>query len=400
MQTALAEALKHTPEGREADAILRSCVHCGFCLATCPTYNLLGDELDSPRGRIYLIKQLAEGQPVSAKTQMHLDRCMTCMSCETTCPSGVRYGRLLEIGRHWAERKIRRNGWERFQRGLFRRLLPKPQWLKALVWLGRMLKPVLPDSLRRAIPAKQTAGDWPPPVHERRMLTLEGCAQAVFAPRINAATARVLDRLGISLVSTAGCCGALSYHLEARQDAKAYIKNNIDAWWPQIAAGAEAIVMTASGCGAMVKEYGRLMRDVPDYADKAARVSALAKDLSEILIQEDLRRLTPTSSSRKVAYHSPCSLQHGQKLPGIVEGLLRDLGFTLTPVGDAHLCCGSAGGPYAVLQRELSQRALRDKLNHLEAGQPDVIATANMGCLLHLQSQAKVPVRHWVELFD
>jgi glycolate oxidase iron-sulfur subunit len=401
MQTALADAVKHTAEGREADAILRSCVHCGFCLATCPTYNLLGDELDSPRGRIYLIKQLAEGHPVTVKTQTHLDRCMTCLSCETTCPSGVRYGRLLEIGRHWTARKVRRDWRERMARWVFRAIAPRPVLFNPLLWLGRMLRPALPQVVRRSIPAKQEAGQWPPSVHQRRMLVLDGCVQPACAPRINTATARVLDKLGISLIRAAGCCGALCYHLGARQDAKAYMRRNIDAWWPLLEAGAEAIVITASGCGAVVKEYRRILQDDPGYADKAARVAALAKDVSEIMAKEDLGRLSlGFATQRKVAFHAPCSLQHGQRLAGVVERLLRDLGFTLTPVPDAHLCCGSAGGAYAFLQRDLSEQALRNKRANLESGKPDVIVTANIGCLLHLQSQAGVPVRHWVEMLE
>ncbi len=399
MQTHLADFIKNTPQGQEADAILRACVHCGFCAATCPTYQLLGNELDGPRGRIYLIKQALEGQAVTRKTQQHLDRCLTCRACETTCPSGVRYGRLVDIGREVIEAKVPRSPGDRLIRATLRALLPYPRRFAALVRLGQALSPFLPSFLKRSIPSSGQARAWPNTHHSRKMLVLEGCVQPVLAPEINASTAHVLDRLGISLIRApnAGCCGALSHHLSAPQHALNFMRQNIDAWWPQIEAGAEAIVVTASGCGAVIKEYGDLLRDDPAYAAKAAHVARLTRDIGEILAQEDCSTLTPFP--RRIAFQSPCTLQHGQQLNGLVEGLLRKAGFELTPVPDAHLCCGSAG-TYSLLQRKLSERLLENKPTALESGQPELIATANIGCLTHLQSQASVPVKHWIALFD
>jgi glycolate oxidase iron-sulfur subunit len=399
MQTALADFIKDTPEGREADAILRACVHCGFCTATCPTYQLLGDELDGPRGRIYLIKQILEGSPTTARTQLHLDRCLTCRACETTCPSGVRYGRLADIGRHVVEQRVRRPWHERLTRWLLRRVLPYRSRFTPLLALGRVVRPLLPRTLRGTVPPAQAAGAWPAPRHQRRMLVLEGCVQPVLAPRINAATARVLDRLGISLVcaDSAGCCGAVSHHLSAQEDALGFMRRNIDAWWPHVEAGVEALVMTASGCGVMVKEYEQLLSHDPRYAAKATRIADMTRDIAEVLADTELSVLQ--ARPRKIAFQSPCTLQHGQKLGGIVEGLLQGLGFELTPVPDPHLCCGSAG-TYSILQKPLSQRLLANKLEALESGQPELIATANIGCLVHLQSRAWPRVVHWIELLD
>lgn len=402
MQTQLADFIKNTPQGQEADAILRSCVHCGFCTATCPTYQLLGDELDGPRGRIYLIKQALEGQAVTQKTQQHLDRCLTCRACETTCPSGVRYGRLVDIGREVVDANVSRSPWDRLIRAALRTLLPYPRRFATLLRLGQTLSPFLPSSLKRSIPSSGKAKAWPATHHARKMLVLEGCVQPVLAPEINASTARVLDQLGISLLRTpdAGCCGAISHHLSAPRDALNSMRQNIDAWWPLVEAGAEAIVVTASGCGAVIKEYGELLREDPVYAAKAAHIARIARDIGEILAQEDCSALTPAPGfPRRIAFQSPCTLQHGQQLNGLVEDLLRKAGFALTPVPDAHLCCGSAG-TYSILQRELSNRLLENKLTALESGHPQLIATANIGCLTHLQSRASVPVRHWITLFD
>ena len=400
MQTSLSKAFLGTPAGREAERILRACVHCGFCTATCPTYQLRGDELDGPRGRIYLIKQMLEGEPVTRRTQQHLDRCLTCRSCETTCPSGVQYARLVDIGRELVEQKVKRPWWERLQRELLRQLLPYPRRFAALLRPGQWLRPLLPAGLKRKVPARQVTNPRPQPRHQRRMLALEGCAQSVATPNTNAAAARVLDRLGISLISPReqGCCGAISQHLAAPQEAQLFMRRNIDAWWPHIEAGAEAILVTASGCGVQVKEYGHLLRDDPVYADKATRVSELARDPSEVIAAENLEALR-VKTDRRIAFHSPCTLQHGQQLNGVVEEILQRLGFTLTAVADSHLCCGSAG-TYSILQPTLSRQLQENKLQCLHAGAPDLIATANVGCQLHLESGAKVAVKHWIELLD
>ena len=401
MQTSLPASLLQTRAGQEAERILRSCVHCGFCTATCPTYQLLGDELDGPRGRIYLIKQVLEGTPATGLTQQHLDRCLSCRSCETTCPSGVHYSRLLEIGREVVEEQAGRPPLQDLQRRLLRAVLPYPRRFGAMLHLGHWLAPILPDRLRRKLPPRrqETAGAVADR-HGRHMLLLEGCVQSVATPGTNAAARRLLDRLGIGLTSPQdqGCCGAVSQHLSAPEEARGFVRRNIDAWWPHIEQGAEAIVVSASGCGVQIKDYGYLMQDDPGYAEKAARVAELARDLCEVLAGEDLSALS-FDTAQRVAFHSPCTLQHGQQLNGVVEGILRDAGFTLTAVQDAHLCCGSAG-TYSILQPDLSQRLLRDKLGQLQAERPDVIATANVGCQLHLQSGAEVPVRHWVELLD
>ena len=406
MQTNLADWIKDTPQGQEAESILRMCVHCGFCTATCPTYQLLGDELDGPRGRIYLIKQMLEGNAVTAKTQLHLDRCLTCRSCETTCPSGVKYGRLVDIGRELVDQKVGRPLGERIRRRILHWGLTSGAPFAAALAFGRMLRGILPESLRRRFPPRVAPGVWPAANHSRKMLVLKGCVQPALLPRIDAAAARVLDRLDISLVSLAesGCCGAVSHHLDMHAAATTAMKRNIDAWWPHLEQGAEAIIITASGCGVMVKDYGHLLRLDPAYADKAARVSALAKDVSEVIVTEWERivNLLPVASADqpvRTAFHSPCTLQHGLKLKGGVERILRDLGYTLAPVADAHLCCGSAG-TYSILQPELSQRLKADKLAALQAGAPAVIASANVGCITHLQSGTGLPVRHWIELLD
>jgi glycolate oxidase iron-sulfur subunit len=401
MQTRIRASLLQTAQGQEADQILRACVHCGFCTATCPTYQLLGDELDGPRGRIYQIKQLLEGQPVSDKTQSHLDRCLTCRACETTCPSGVRYARLLDIGRELMEQQVERSTAESVKRWLLRKLFPYPARIAPLLRVGHVCKPLLPAALAHKLPARQVVKPRPRLSHTRKMLVLEGCVQRITTPATNAALARVLDKLGIQLISApgAGCCGAVSHHLAAPQEALSFMRRNIDAWWPQIAAGVEAILISASGCGALVKEYAQYLRDDPHYAEKAIRVAQLARDVSEVLRNESLpwERIQP--SAEAIAFHSPCTLQHGQQLDGLVEGILQRAGFKLTRVADAHLCCGSAG-TYSILQPELSERLLHNKLQALQAGAPEVIATANVGCQLHLASQADRPVKHWIELLD
>jgi glycolate oxidase iron-sulfur subunit len=404
VETRLADFIRDTPEGREADAILRACVHCGFCTATCPTYQLLGDELDGPRGRIYLIKQMLEGDEVSEKTQLHLDRCLTCRSCETTCPSGVRYGRLVDIGRQVLEKKVPRNAAERTRRWLLLRGLTRGPWFSVALAFGRWAKPLLPPTLAARVPAKSKAKRRPPQRHARRMLSLGGCVQPHLAPSIDAALARALDRVEISLVqsSRAGCCGALSEHLGAHDEALQFARRNIDAWWPHIERGAEAIIASASGCGAVIKEYGHLLRDDPDYAAKARRVAELSKDPVEVIAAE-WKRFAPLVAMDhgplRVAFQSPCTLQHGLKLGGRVEEILEAIGLELTPVADSHLCCGSAG-VYSILQSDLSRRLKANKLAALETGEPQVIATANVGCLVHLAEGSRLPVRHWLEVFE
>ncbi len=400
MQTSITESYLATAAGREAEAILRSCVHCGFCTATCPTYQLLGDELDGPRGRIYLIKQLLEGQPVSRVTQQHLDRCLTCRACETTCPSGVQYGRLVDIGRELIEQQIHRPAAQRLQRFLLRKLLPYPGRFAILLGIVRLFKPALPARLKAKIPALQTPSPRPVASHNRKMIILEGCVQSITTPNTNAATARILDKLGISLISptTQGCCGAISQHLAAAEEARQFIKQNIDAWWPYIMDGAEAIIVTASGCGVQVKDYAYLLAQDPAYAAKAKKISELTLDLSELLAGENLRDFK-LNSHQKVTFHSPCSLQHGQQLNGQVEQILTQLGYQLSDVPDSHLCCGS-GGTYSILQPKLSQQLLNNKLAALNSDQADIIVTANVGCQLHLNSQSTARVQHWIELLD
>ena len=418
MKTNLAEFIRNTPEGQEADSILRACVHCGFCLATCPTYQLLGDELDSPRGRIYLMKEVLEGNAVTAKTQLHLDRCLTCRACETTCPSGVQYGRLVDIGRNIVDQHVGRPLSQSIIRAALRIVLPRPALFRPLLRIGQFMRPLLPGALKKKIHKAGTSNiEWPAPRHARTMLVLDGCVQPSLAPDINPATARVLDRLGISLIKAdaAGCCGAVTFHLNRQDEALDYMRRNIDAWWPHIEAGVEAVAITASGCGTMVKEYGHLLARDPQYAEKAARISELSKDISEILFVEKEKLeilfsgispvtrhqppITASAAKPRVAFHSPCSLQHGLQIRGMIETLLTSAGFELTMVPDSHLCCGSAG-TYSILQPELSQRLLKNKVNALESDKPAILATANIGCLTHIQSGTSLQVRHWVNILD
>lgn len=401
MQTTLSEKARQLPRAEEAESILRSCVHCGFCNATCPTYQLLGDELDGPRGRIYLIKQVLEGNEVTEKTQLHLDRCLTCRNCETTCPSGVDYHNLLDIGRAVVDAAVPRPLGQRLLRESLRAMVPNATLFKSLIQLGTTFRPLLSGSLKTKLPSNITPAKARPPVrHARKVLMLEGCVQPGLSPNTNAAAARVLDRLGISImpIAKAGCCGAVDYHLNAQEAGLERARRNIDAWWPSVEGGAEAIVQTASGCGAFIKDYGHLLSGDPTYASKAQRISALTKDLVEVLRNEPLESLGVASDLR-LAFHCPCTLQHAQKLGGAVEGLLSRLGFNLTAVPDAHLCCGSAG-TYSITQPELSQRLRDNKINALESGRPEVIATANIGCQTHLAGASRTPVRHWIELIE
>src|SRR5450830_1399152 len=409
MQTNLADFIKGSADGDQAEAILRSCVHCGFCTATCPTYQLLGDELDGPRGRIYLIKQVLEGEPATAKTQQHLDRCLTCRSCETTCPSGVQYARLLDIGRKVVDRQVQRPLGQRVARAALSELLPR-RWIFApAMKAGQALRPLLPAALRQKLGKRAARTTWPGRSHARRMLVLDGCVQPSMAPNINAATARVLDTLGVQLVVApkAGCCGALRHHLDDQEAALADMRRNIDAWWQYVegvdggGAAVEAILMTASGCGVMVKDYGHLLAHDPAYADKAARISALTLDLSEALarFEPELGARLAGRAGPRVAYHPPCTLQHGQKIRGHAERLLALAGVDVKLCQDSHLCCGSAG-TYSILQPELSTQLRDRKLANLEATGANEIVSANIGCLSHLQSGTALPVRHWIELID
>ena len=404
MQTNLADFIKDTPEGREADAILRACVHCGFCTATCPTYQLLGDKLDGPRGRIYLMKQVLEGKPATAKTQLHLDRCLTCRNCETTCPSGVQYGRLVDIGRKIVEYQVPRSPADRALRTALKEGLPRQWVFGPAMKAGQLVRGFLPAALKNKVPKRQAAGVWPRREHARKMLLLDGCVQPTMSPNINAATARVLDALGVQLIVAprAGCCGAIRHHLNDHDAARNDMRRNIDAWWPHVEAGAEAIVMTASGCGATVKEYGHLLAQDAAYAAKAKRVSELTLDLSEVMPAfeaELLDKLRGKTVDKRVAWHPPCTLQHGQKIRGKVENLLRAIGVDVQLCADSHLCCGSAG-TYSVLHPELSY-ALRDqKLANLNATDAEMIVSANIGCITHLQSGTATPVGHWIELVD
>lgn len=381
----------------EARAILGKCVHCGFCAATCPTYQLTGDELEGPRGRIYLVKEMLDGKPVSAETQAHLDRCLTCLGCETTCPSGVRYGHLIEVGRAVLEQRVPRTVGDRLFRAALTAILPHRRRFAVLLCVAQAMRDLLPRHLRRSVPPRARAGAWPPPLHARRVVLMQGCVQPSIAPDINAAAAHVLDRLGISAITVGDlCCGALSHHTGAPEQARRLMKHNLDIWSAAAANGCEAIVATASGCAAFIKEYAHLLRDDRLYAAEAAALMPRLKDLAEIIRGEPLHKL-PVAGTGRVAFHAPCSLQHGQKLPDIVEGILRERGYTLTEAAEAHLCCGSAGS-YSLREPEAAEQLRRRKLAALQAGSPELIATANLGCLLHLAREAERPVLHWIQL--
>jgi glycolate oxidase iron-sulfur subunit len=402
MQTKLAPEYQNTADGIAAEAILRKCVHCGFCTATCPTYQILGDELDGPRGRIYLIKQVLEGETPTRKTQLHLDRCLTCRSCESTCPSGVNYGHLVDIGRKLVDAKVPRPATETALRWALKEGVPSPLFGPAMK-LGQLVRPLLPASLKNKVPARQDAGTWPAREHARKLLMLAGCVQPAMSPNINSATARVLDAAGIQAVvaAKAGCCGAVKFHLNDQDGGKAEMRANIDAWWPYLQSGeVEAIVMNASGCGVTVKEYGHMLQDDAAYAEKARRISELTKDLSELLPDMVTALKGKLGRLPKLAFHPPCSLQHGLKLKGGVEKNLAELGFEISiAASEAHLCCGSAG-TYSVLNPDMAYQLRDRKLEHLAKLQSEVIVSANIGCITHLQSGTATPVRHWVEVLD
>lgn len=400
MQTNLAEFVKTRVEHDEFEKILRSCVHCGFCNATCPTYQLTGNELDGPRGRIYLLKQMLEGEATGKTTQRHLDRCLNCRSCETTCPSGVEYGRLLDLGRIIVEEKVSRSLLDYIHRRLMLFFFPHQQRFKLLIKLASLIKPVMPKSVRNKIPSIQVllAKDKPQATHSRKVLLLSGCVQDTLAPSIDISAAKVLDKLGISLIHTTSshCCGALNYHLSDHETAKQLARKNIDACWPMMQE-IEAIIMTASGCGVTLKEYAKILQYDSEYAEKAQQFSLLVKDISEIIQHENLSQFK--AKNIKVAFQSPCTLQHGLHLSDVVESILFNIGYALTNVKNAHICCGSAG-VYSLLQPELSEQLRDNKLNDIQADQADCIVTANIGCLTHLQAKISKPVMHWIELLD
>jgi len=387
---------------QEAKDIVRKCVHCGFCNATCPTYQLLGHESDGPRGRIYLITQLLEGKPADTTTREHLDRCLLCRACETTCPSGVKYGQLLETGREMLEQQQQRSGLDNWTRKALTKIVPNVALMQTGVNLVKPLRRLLPKDLQTQLPLTGKNLQRPQANHARKMLLLEGCVQSNLTPETNAATARVLDRFGISLIAETrnSCCGGVRLHTSDREKGLQDVKKRIDSWWPGVEAGAEAIISTASGCGVTLKEYGDLLKDDPQYAEKAHRVSELAVDLSEVISKELIKSpLKQQPKALKIAFQSPCTLQHGQKLDGKVEAILRDCNYTLLPVKDSNLCCGSAG-TYSVLQASISKQLKTNKLKQLQTHAPDIIATANIGCQLHLRKDANVPVVHWIELLD
>jgi len=410
MDTQLADWIKDTPDGKAADAILRKCVHCGFCTATCPTYQILGDELDSPRGRIYLIKQVLEGKQVTRKTQQHLDRCLTCRNCETTCPSGVKYGQLIDIGRKIVDERVERPMAEKLTRESLKMLMTNRPMFTAGMAVGKAVRGILPESIKKKVPAKRTTLPFASTAHTRKVILLKGCVQPAMMPSIDSATSVILDALGIQsmVVQESGCCGAVKFHLNDHEGGLTQMKTNIDAWYSLLQSGeAEALVMNASGCGVTVREYAQHFESDPEYATKAKVVSEKTLDIGEFITQQNadaLARLGTKVTAAieqqripgSIAFHPPCTLQHGQQIKGVIENVLTTLGFKLTPVADSHLCCGSAG-TYSVLQPELSKELKKRKLANLMAGKPQAIASANIGCLGHLESDATVDVRHWVE---
>ncbi len=398
MKTDLADFVRDTDDGRLAESILGKCVHCGFCMATCPTYLLLGNELDSPRGRIYLIKQTLEGAEPTRTTQRHLDRCLTCRSCETTCPSGVQYAALLDVGRRIVDERVDRPMLDRIMRKALCFFVPRTFLVRFAMEFSWILRPMMPRKLRMQIPPCERGTAWPAARHPRKVILHQGCVQRVVKPRINSAAARYLDKGSISVVKVDdGCCGAVGLHTGDHDAGLDMIRRNIDAWWPQIESGAEAVVSTASGCGITIKDYGTLLRGDPDYAEKAQVISSLALDLSELEVDysQSVNRKTP----KRIAFHAPCTLHHGQKVSAKVEQILLRAGFETTRVSNMHLCCGSAG-TYSILQPEISQQLLDNKLRDLSEDSPQAIATANIGCLMHMQTKSDIPIKHWVEFLE
>ncbi len=396
MQTKLAHNFLNTEKGKLANKILRSCVHCGFCTATCPTYQILGDELDGPRGRIYQIKEMLEGNPVTKETLNHLDRCLTCRACETTCPSGVEYGHLLEIGRSEVEKRVSRSFLQRTLRKTLLAILPYPKRFNTFIRLGQFFRPLMPENLKKQIPKKISLDKLSLSSHKRKMLILDGCVQPALSPDINHATRKVLDALNIELISFSGCCGAINQHLSDEEKAFVTIKNNIDRLITAFDNDIDGIIMTASGCGAMFKDYPHLLRNNEEYKDKAIRVAEQTFDLTQVINATELKTKL-NCSQKNIAVHTPCTLQHAQKLPTNIENILSACGYSLTPIKDKHLCCGSAG-TYSITQPKLSKKLREQRLAGLMIAKPDIIATANIGCLLHLSAGSSVPVKHWIEI--
>ncbi len=405
MKTNIINDFLQTHEGSEANKILRSCVHCGFCNATCPTYQLLGDELDGPRGRIYLIKQALEGKTPTRQTQLHLDRCLTCRNCESTCPSGVQYSQLLNIGRKVINEKVSRSASQKSLHYILRKTFLNNFVFSSLIKTGQLFRPLLPASIKRSIPEKQNLTHFNKTSHVRKILLVPGCVQSSLKPNIDIAAKVVFNKLNIECIEipAAGCCGSLSHHLNAENEAIRIIKKNIDSWWPLVEKKSiEAICMTASGCGVAIKEYEQLLADDKNYASKAKAISALYKDPAEIVSQE-LREnknelLSTAKQNKNIAFHPPCTLQHGMKLNNLIEPILSQCGYTVHSFKDKHLCCGSAG-TYSITQKSLSQQLLANKLDHIDKVDADMIVTANIGCQLHLQNGTATPVKHWLELF-
>jgi glycolate oxidase iron-sulfur subunit len=399
MQTNLAPEIQQGRHAEAIETILRKCVHCGFCNATCPTYQLLGDELDGPRGRIYQMKQFFEGAAANADMLKHLDRCLTCRSCETTCPSGVKYSHLLEIGKEAIEQELPRPAWDRLRRWGIVRFI-NSGWLFALsIRIGQSLAWMMPASLRQSVPVREAPLARTEGQNPRKVLMLAGCVQPALAPNTNTSAANLLNKLGIEVVEPSGnhCCGAAALHTSETDYGLRQVKRLIDSWWPHIEAGVEAIVVTATGCGVSVKDYQRLLADDPDYADKAATVSSLYRDLVEVVEAESAQLEAQGAAGKRVAVHTPCTMQHGLGLNNRVEALLAQAGYEICRIEDAHLCCGSAG-TYSMLQPELSSQLRTNKIRALSVDVPDFIATANIGCQLHLAQGNQTPVRHWIEL--
>lgn len=396
MQTKIEYDFLQSEQGQLSDKILRSCVHCGFCTATCPTYQILGDELDGPRGRIYQIKQMLEGHAVTKETLTHLDRCLTCRACESTCPSGVEYGHLLDIGRTEVEKRVRRALSQTLLRKILLTILPFSTRFDSLLTLGRLFRPILPQVLKNKIPEKIKLPELSLENHSRKMLILDGCVQPSLSPEINHATKQVLDALDIELISFSGCCGAINQHLSDEDNALITIKNNIDRLVTEFNKGIEGIVMTASGCGAMFKEYPYLLRNDEVYKVKAELIASKTFDLTEV-VNTDVLKTKLDISNINIAVHTPCTLQHAQRKPSNIENILSACGYQLSTIKDKHLCCGSAG-TYSITQPELSKQLLQQRLSGLMVDSPELIVTANIGCLHHLDTESTVPVRHWIEI--